>query len=78
MPVGSANDPYKSGKTNYNVFTPPLLSRFTEGFEVTLQRFFQHVGHNWIPSTESEAFSRDSYAQGVVAIVFLTLRKRPA
>lgn len=78
VPVGSAIDAIKSRKTNYNVFTPPLLSRLTEGFEVTLQRFFQYVGHNWIPCTESEAFTRDSYFQGVMAIVFLTLRKRPA
>jgi len=78
VPVGSANDPIRSRKTNYSVFSRPLLSRFTEGFEVTLQRFFQHVGHNWSPCTESEAFSRDSYTHGVMAVVFLTLRKRAA
>jgi SAM-dependent methyltransferase len=76
LPVGKENDPNESKKINYIVFTSQLLSRFTQGFDVLLLRFFQHVNHNWIPCTDLEAFGTDSLSQGVASVAFLTLAKQ--
>jgi SAM-dependent methyltransferase len=75
LPVGRESEALKTKKSNYTVFVPSLLSRFVEDFKVIQQRFYQHVEHNWMSCTEKVAFSRDSYSQGVMAIVFLVLTK---
>jgi SAM-dependent methyltransferase len=75
FPVGRESDPVKSKKANYRVFTPALHSRFIHGFNVAQQRFFQHADHHWLPCTGREAFGRDSYSQGTMAIVFMVLTK---
>jgi len=76
LPVGKETRPQRSREVNYQVFTSSLVSRFTKGFAVTTQRFYQHVDHNWTPCAASDAFSRDSYSQGVMAIVFLVMQKK--
>jgi SAM-dependent methyltransferase len=76
LPVGKPSDPNESKKVNYVVFTSQHLSRFTQGFDAILIRFFQHMEHTWIPCTDSEAFGRDSVSHGVAAVAFLILAKQ--